>query len=402
MNGSLSTRPIILTFARHYLPGYKAGGPIRSIANTVEWLGEKYDFRIVTSDRDYTDSTPYTGILVDAWNSVGKAKVLYLPPNGRGWGRMRQILSEDQYDLLYLNSFFDPEFTLKPLLIRRWFSALKKPAILAPRGELSDGSRRLKAWKKAPFLALAKQIGLYGGLTWHASTIHDKVDISRTMGVSPQDIHVAANLPSPASTRSRAPEERAADKGGPLRICFLSRISPEKNLDYALDVLRRVRVPLHFDIYGPIRDNKAYWGKCRKQMSDLPGTVSATYHGSIAPQAVVPLLASYDLFFLPTRGENFGHVILESICAGTPVLIADTTPWRELAAKGIGWEFPLATPEAFVQKIEDIAAMPHQERTQVRNHVLAFADGYRNDTHALEATNELFLRALRNDLFPMR
>ena len=45
-------RPIILSFAGHYLPGYKAGGPIRSIANMVDQLGDEFDFRIVAGDRD--------------------------------------------------------------------------------------------------------------------------------------------------------------------------------------------------------------------------------------------------------------------------------------------------------------------------------------------------------------
>ena len=38
------------------------------------------------------------------------------------------------------------------------------------------------------------------------------------------------------------------------------------------------------------------------------------------------MFQEYDLLFLPTKGENFGHVILESMSAGTPVLISDTTP----------------------------------------------------------------------------
>jgi glycosyltransferase involved in cell wall biosynthesis len=36
----------------------------------------------------------------------------------------------------------------------------------------------------------------------------------------------------------------------------------------------------------------------------------------------------YDLFVFPTRGENFGHVIIESLSVGTPVLLSDRTPWR--------------------------------------------------------------------------
>jgi len=33
--GGKKTKPTILVFSRYYLPGYKAGGPIQSIANTL-------------------------------------------------------------------------------------------------------------------------------------------------------------------------------------------------------------------------------------------------------------------------------------------------------------------------------------------------------------------------------
>lgn len=396
-----STRPVILTFARHYLPGYKGGGPIRSIANMVEWIGNRYDFRIVTSDRDYTEPCPYPGVDIGVWNEAGKAKVLYLPPDGRRWNRIRQLLREEAHHLVYLNSLFDPDFTLKPLMARQLSSALQKPFILAPRGELSEGSRRLKAWKKAPFLAVARKAGLYRGLTWHASTAHDKADISKIMGVPAQDICVAPNLPTPASGRPRAPYRSRAG-GEPLRVCFLSRISPEKNLDFALNVLGRVHASVRFDIYGPIRDDGAYWARCKELMRRLPASVTAIYRGSVKPHEVEVVLARNDLFFLPSLGENFGHAIMESLSAGTPVLISDTTPWRDLAASGIGWDLPLASPDAFAQKIEDMAAMTPDEQLRMRSRVSAFAERRCKDDDAVEATNRLFLRALgaRKDVSP--
>ena len=36
---------------------------------------------------------------------------------------------------------------------------------------------------------------------------------------------------------------------------------------------------------------------------------------------------AHDLFVFPTLGENFGHVIYESLMCGTPVLVSDNTPW---------------------------------------------------------------------------
>lgn len=386
-------RPIVLTFVRHYLPGYKGGGPVRSIANIVDQFGDQYEFRIVTSDRDYTESQPYPDILKGTWNSVGKAQVFYLAPKQRSWLGIRRLLRETPHDILYLNSFFDFEFTIRPLLIRKSGQAPDSTVILAPRGELSEGRLRLKAWKKMPFLAFARTIGLYRDLIWHASDDRDKVEISSALGAAAESIYVASNLPGPVSSSSTHELSRPI-ASEPLRICFLSRISPEKNLDFALDVLRRVEVPVRFDIYGPIRDDKAYWARCQQLMAGLPPSATATYRGSVMPQDVGRVMAEHDLFFLPTRGENFGHVVLESLSAGTPVLIADTTPWRDLEASGVGWDLPLSSPDAFARKIEEMAAMTPDQRVQMRNRVLSFAERWRSNDDLVEATRNLFERAL--------
>jgi len=36
---------------------------------------------------------------------------------------------------------------------------------------------------------------------------------------------------------------------------------------------------------------------------------------------------------------SFGHVIAEACVQVYPILIADTTPWRNFAKNGIGWDF---------------------------------------------------------------
>lgn len=73
-------KPIVLALVRYYLPGYKSGGPVRTIANLVDHLGDDIEFRVVTSDRDMLDEAAYPAIRVDAWNQVGKALVYYVSP----------------------------------------------------------------------------------------------------------------------------------------------------------------------------------------------------------------------------------------------------------------------------------------------------------------------------------
>jgi hypothetical protein len=65
-------RPIILTFVRYYLPGFRSGGPVRSVSNLVQVLGDDYDFRIVCYDHD--KGVPYTNIAPRQWSRVGRRR----------------------------------------------------------------------------------------------------------------------------------------------------------------------------------------------------------------------------------------------------------------------------------------------------------------------------------------
>jgi len=67
------------------------------------------------------------------------------------------------------------------------------------------------------------------------------------------------------------------------------------------------------------------------------------------------VFSKYDLFFFPTRGENYGHVIAESLSVGTSVLTSDQTPWQRLPDDELGWDLPLDRESLFVEKLEELA-----------------------------------------------
>ena len=131
----------ILIALPHYRPGWKAGGPTRTIANLVEHLGNEFSFRILTSDRDYGDERAFPGIEADRWRRVGKADVLYMSPARRGVRAFAHALDATDYDVLYLNSFFHPQFTVAPLLAYRLGLARRRSCVIAPRGESASLSR---------------------------------------------------------------------------------------------------------------------------------------------------------------------------------------------------------------------------------------------------------------------
>ncbi len=384
----------VLVFLHHYFPGYKSGGPVRSLSNLIDELGDQVNFLVLTQDRDLGDSTPYPKIKVDDWVTVGKAKVYYSSSNS--FLTQLKILRNVNADLIYLNSFFDKSYTIQPLLARYLRLIPNCPVILAPRGEFSPNALRLKWWKKNAYLRLAKATKLVAGITWHASSQLEADDIAREFtdvsnriaiaGVVAKSHHEAKD-----STRIMIHTQRAP--GAPLRLLFVSRISPMKNLAFALRVLASVKASVEFDIVGPIGD-EAYWRQCQLLISQLPSNVSARYQGPISPSLVGSTMSSHDLFFFPTLGENFGHVIAEALLAGTPALIATTTPWRSLEDSGAGWDIPLDAKDAFVTRIDECFNMPPDKYLALRESTLAFAKLRLSDPKTSEETLQMFRNAV--------
>ena len=74
----MSKRKVLVCIG-YYLPGFKSGGPVRSMANMVAHLVDDVQFYIVTSDRDLGDDSPYPEVVNDGeWVDVANARVLYL------------------------------------------------------------------------------------------------------------------------------------------------------------------------------------------------------------------------------------------------------------------------------------------------------------------------------------
>jgi glycosyltransferase involved in cell wall biosynthesis len=213
------------------------------------------------------------------------------------------------------------------------------------------------------YIRLSRWLGLYRGVTWHASSQLEAANILEWFGGvgiiritsviprSPVCDEISANptLLTPHSlipqlgTKSKTRPNKTA---GHLRVVFLSRISPMKNLLGALRMLQGVAGEVSFDIYGPLEDPE-HWNTCKKVIGTLPPNIRALYAGEVEHDRVFDVFAEYDLFLFPTLGENYGHVICESLGAVCPVLISDQTPWCELQNAGVGWDIPVQDKDRF-------------------------------------------------------
>ncbi len=385
----------ILCLAGYYLPGYKGGGPIKTLASMVDRLGDEFSFLVVAIDRDLGDVDPYPDIEANRWISMGNAQAIYFSADKFHIPKWTSFLRSMKYDLLYINSFF-AFLTIQTLVLQRLGQIPSVPTIIAPRGQFSPGAMQYGRRKKTIFLRLAGTVGLYRGSVWQASSEFEAHEI-RTMITQYRlddapTILVAPNLSPPISSALLIGHQ-LAKRTGFLDIVFISRIARKKNLDFALSCLQGIKGNVKFDIYGPIED-AVYWRDCQQIISTLPSNVNVTYQGGILSNVVKEVFASYHAFLFPTWGENFGHVILEALSVGCPVIISDQTPWQRLSDQAAGWDLPLGQIMAFRQVLDQLVSMDHEEWVMWSVGAQKVAETFTNDPAIVEANRLLFHTAL--------
>ena len=399
-----SSRPVILIFVAHYLPGFSAGGPVRSIANLVNSLGDEHDFRIVTSDRDLGDRQPFPGVTADVWTRVGKANVLYARVRPGWMLRCRRILSDVRPDLLYINSFFCRSFSMAVLLA--WWSTRSEtrcPLLLAPRGEFSRAALGLKRRRKTIYIQLVKLLGSHSRALWHASSPAEAADILGALShhdgvavagpISSAAPAVATALDVPPNWRGET-QEFPPKSAGSLRIIFLARIVPMKNLADALVAVRSLRGNILFTVCGP-REDEACWEQCRRLADGMPSNITVDFAGAVPHELVRQMLLRHDVFLLPTLGENFGHGIAEALQAGCPLVISDRTPWRHLDELGVGWDLTLGDLAAFTRVLQHCADMAPDEFDHFRKRASAYGLAVGSDPGILNQNRQMLNAALK-------
>lgn len=317
MTSSDAPRPLVLVAMDWYLPAYRAGGPVRSIANLVAALGDDVDFRIVTGNRDLGTDAPLP-VAPDTWHTVGKAQVLYLSSAEQTATRWQALLSELKPDQLYLNSLYSGPFSRLPWRVARQMGT---PTLLAPRGMLGHGALSIKPWRKRLWLWLQRLTGRYRNLTWHASTEAERQEIHRWFPGA--KVTVALNLPTPFHPLPSA-------KSGALRLLSVGRIHPIKNYRFGLAVAQRLRASglnVEYHIVGPLEDTAEAW-----RLEAESGAVPLVLHGAVPPTELRPHFAAAHLVLVPSFNENFGHAVAEAVAAARPVLVSDQTAWSNMTA----------------------------------------------------------------------
>lgn len=383
----------ILVFCDYYLPSVKSGGGMWTVANLVERFCDRYEFHIVTRNYDSPgDTTPYSSVRTGEWNDVYNARVYYAEADDITKSTIARLVSEVRPDCVFLNSAFSTP-VVKYLMARRSKLVPDLPTILAPCGELSIGALKSKRYKKKAYLAYARFLGLYTGVIWKASTETEVIEIRRVFGSTLEPL-IAPDLTPKSILPDFSVDNKPNKTAGAVKFVFLSRIVQKKNLKYFLELLTEINVgKITFDIVGP-QEDAAYWNECAAVVDKLTDNITVNIIGSVSYADGLRSLCNNHFFVLPTLNENFGYVFIESLAAGSPLLVSDQTVWGEVEKNNAGWAIPLGEHSRWIDTINKCVAMSPDEYSTMANASRNFAISWLADNRLEQATADVLNAAL--------
>lgn len=352
----------IIILTNFFKPGFKAGGPIKSIELICKYLRNDFEILVITSAYDLGSTKVYDNLEIDKIFKTDGYKIIYL--SSYSVSCILSYIKKFSPNLIYINSIF----SIQNIFIFFLNKFIKLPKIiLSPRGEISLNTLKINKYKKKIAIFIFKIFNLFEGIDFHATS---KFESKYILKIFPKNkLTIIPNF-----TFSFKKSLKKYKKKNEIKMCFVSRITQKKNLIYAIQILANKKlenIKISFDIWGPIEDKK-YWRKCLKQISDLPKNIQVKYMGVFHPTNQVKSLSFYELLFLPTLNENFGHIIYESMQLGIVPLISDNTLWTSIKNYG-GGSFSLQSKDKFVNYLLNFSKLDNKDFSKVSKKMMQYA-----------------------------
>jgi glycosyltransferase involved in cell wall biosynthesis len=335
---------------QYFSPAYKAGGPIRSIKNLIDNLGEKYIFDVVTSayDLDGTEIIKKKGNWLDEkWGKVvySNNSILNLLSIYRGCS---------SYNTVYINSFFSFRYSILPVFLNVLFGFFSNSRIIiAPRGELTFGAMSLKTRKKKFYLYIFRFLNWNKLIEFQFTSEQEKLESLEFLS----DVR-CFNVPN---MHEEIPSFYIKEKQqGSVRLLFLARIARKKNLHLVFEALANIKdINVELTVVGPI-DESDYWDFCRSISKKFTSNISWSYFGVANREQVRNFFKKSHCYILPTKNENYGHSIVEAMVGSNIVILSDQTPWNDVEFNG-GFICRMECHSNYVAPIVSVANMTEDE-----------------------------------------
>ena len=259
------------------------------------------------------------------------------------------------------------------LAARRAAEKTGTPLVVSPHGMLegwaleNGSSLKRLAWVCWEAAAFHRAAMIHVTNETEAESVR-KITRNPNVVVIPPGVHTPAPV---AAEDRRLLKDRLESIDGFRVLLFLSRLHRKKGLDLLIDAWRKLISDFpHWKlvIAGPEGDGSGANALATVRQSGISESVS--FVGEASRRECGVLLELADVFVLPTRSENFGMVVAESLAAGRPVLTTTETPWGEIESVGCGW---IVSPT-----LEDVTAGLRRAMSLSRDQLRAMGDAGRH------------------------
>lgn len=166
---------------------------------------------------------------------------------------------------------------------------------------------------------------------------YTKTQIQEKYKISPHKIVVVHNG-GPESFKSLNETPQKGDEKGVYTVLFLGRMTMQKGPDYFIEAAQQVlnRIPNVLFIMAGTGDMLP---RMKKRVKELKLEDHFSFPGFLKGPSVDEAFAKADLYVMPSVSEPFGLTPLESIRAGTPVLISKQSGVSELLSHALKADF---------------------------------------------------------------
>jgi glycosyltransferase involved in cell wall biosynthesis len=311
----------------------------------VETLKHKYDFYVFTSDTDFGETTPLSGIESDKWSTQNGVQLYYHSKGKMTLSKVKSVINEINPDRIYLNSMFSN--MIKPILA----SYQSGKIIIAPRGMLSTSALAVKPIRKFMYLWFLRTFGFAKYLAFHATSNEEGKDIRRIFPYA-KCISVARNVPGPISTDLKQSEKKV----GQVRLVFTGRMHPIKNLHVLLEGLKEVKGKIELTIIAT-KEDEVYQNRCEHIANTFEPNIKVNWLLNSPHDQIKQHLVQAHFFVLLSEVESFGHAIFEALAVGCPLLIGDQTPWTNLQEQKAGWDLSISNSQQIKTTLQEIVNM---------------------------------------------
>ena len=364
----------ILVFIDWYKPAYKAGGPISSVYNLTELLGDEIQFYIITSDRDLNEKLPLEGLKYNQWIDQGKVKVRYLKRNQEKRRVLKEIVEQLSPDRIYLNGVFSYFYSILPLVLFR-----NHRKIISPRGMLIKEALKIKSFKKQCFLLLMKWVKAYQNVIWQFSNEEEYQESQKSVSIKRH--YIIPNL-------TKSIKVKPVLENSSFELISVCRVNKIKNIHFFLSVLKKVDFECNYTIVGSIED-KGYYNELKRLIKELPPKVTVQFVGPKPYHEIEKKLAHSSLFISTSKNENYGHSIIEALGNGIPVLVSKACPWKQLESYHAGYRLPFEK-SIFLDKLTEFKLMSSKEKSQFKKGATAYYQKFANPDNFKNSYIELF------------